>query len=232
MDPLTIVPLATSDYQACWVVPGLWRQAWPNGYDDAIVLELEPEGPDEFNYTSDQTWPADAIRYASTLGHELAISRSGVPIATGALLGLPDQGWHHLTLAFGDNLGVPSRADWSNAREAILNNLAPEHWPAPESCDALLHVADTEYLLLLARNQSLLRLWVGHQIGLRFADLTPRQTTVLSDRLLDAALGIGVRVESLEQTRAGLHVVGRWGRGRHTLLRAGADTGGAFRVDL
>jgi hypothetical protein len=232
MDPLTIVPLATSDYRACWVVPGDWRQAWPNGYGDAIVLELEPEGPHRFTYTSHQTWPADASRYASTLGHELAISRSGVPIATPALLGFPDQGWHHLTLAFGNDLSVPSLADWSNAREVILNNLAPEHWPAPDSCDALLHVGDTEYLLLLVRNQSRLRSWVGHQVGLRFSDLTPEQTTAVAERFLDAALGLGVRVEGFEQTRHGLHVVGRWGRGRHTLLRAGTETGGAFRVDL
>ena len=232
MTPLTIVPLAAMDYRACWVVPGTWTEAWPGGHKQAVVLELEPEGPDRFKYTSDQTWPADAIRYASTLGYELTISRSGLPIADQLLLRAPDQGWHHLTLAFGEHLAARSLTEWSDTRESLLQNLAPEHWPAPNECDAILHVGDTDYLQFLARSELLLQSWLAYQVALWFSDLAADESTSISRRLINDAVGVGARLQRLDRTPSGLRLVGHYGRGRRTLLRAGKEKGAAFQIDL
>lgn len=91
MPSLTLVPLRHNGFNACWVVPMLPHHAWatrqgiPYGRAVLVECELDPDGRLPV-YTSDQSWPADTIRYASGLGYEPSVDTAGVPAVGASIL--------------------------------------------------------------------------------------------------------------------------------------------------
>jgi hypothetical protein len=205
------------------------RQGVPYSY--AVLLECEPDGG-QWLPSTDQAWPTDALRHASTLGFEPVVCGDGLPLIGPTLLATPDVLWHNLTLGFATRAEVELRNAWAPCRDVLLESLAPNTWPAPPSCETILHVTEGDYLLLLTRSSAALQQWLARQVAtLLAATLSYADAEQIATWCLAEAVGVGIHLKDV--TRDGeLLLRGRWGRPEWTPLRAGDPPGDRFEVRL
>lgn len=245
---LAIVPHKGPDYEYCIVQPGALAAAWPTSplVDQvaAVPLEVEPEwwvadAPPVLN-TYEQTWPSDVARAASRVGCEVSFSIAGVPqVGRGLLVENTKWFWHHLTLGLLQPGSWPGDLElWRQHRQRLLANLSPDAWSAPQECNAVIHVAEADYILILTPHRALVESWIAGQLAI-VLDVKqpdgPSANAVLSALarwIMTEAGDRGVRLTevAVEAGGDGVAVIARgmWGRGRDTLIPIGDVEGPAF----
>lgn len=208
------------------------RQGIP--YTRAVLLECEPDPDGRLPvYTSDQSWPADTIRYASGLGYEPSMNTAGVPAVGASILSNPEQLWHHLTLAFVSHQDPLVLEDWRACRQILLQDLGPAKWPAPRFCYTILHVVEAEHLLLLSRRHDEMTDWLARQIARSFDTfISLAEAGQIVSWVMAEGTGKGCRLRSVIRSGSELVIAGRWGRGRRTALQAGEPGGAKLEVRL
>jgi hypothetical protein len=201
-----------------------------------VLLECEPEGEQRWVPTSEQRWPADAIRTASALGFEPRLNQEGVPlVGAGILTALPEHDqracWHYLSLGFTNEQGSMQASAWAECRAVLLQSLMPSRWPGPHRCDTLLVVTEADYLVLLTRSNADLHAWIAKLVRVSH-DLAPGDSAEVAAWLMREALSAGVCLEAVNSHGKTLRILGHWGRAAEVGLEVGEPAGDRFAIDL
>jgi hypothetical protein len=211
------------------------HQLWPDrhgiAYQEAVLLECEPEDLEHFRPTSEQEWPRDAIRYASTLGLEPQL-RSGVPRVGRSVLSAASN-WHYLALGF-DGGGEPAdRMAWAACRAALLESYVPSLWPGPPECETILVITEADYGLLMVRDKADLERWLSTQLTTAFANGSSHQGAARAAHwCLTEAWSKGVHLTSVESHGSQTVVRGHWGRSSDVHLTVGDEAGDALELTV
>jgi hypothetical protein len=244
MPPLTIVPVILEEYTYCCVFPCSPSETWPSLPAEARTgILLEAEGGQESSSlnslsTYEQEWPRDVVRSASSVGREVSLSLSGIPLVDDAILSdRVGSYWHRLTLGvvtpdrFRDE-----RAAWEQLHERIQVSLIPERWLAPRDCRAILHVEEGEYVYLLTPERERLSRWLQRLIVSRFPSVGlglaegGAHGEMLTNWILTQGNRTGLRLAEVNRvTRpsgTSFRLIGRWGQDPAGALSVG-DAGGA-----
>lgn len=253
MVPLVIVTSTSGGYSRCWCHPsvGMEQVAWLAGAADVVLpLETEPSfdkslegkvfadqmpgGGDHpfFRSHLDQPWPEVVGACVDRLAGPVSYSPDGVPIARPEILDLPTGcSWHYLTLALCRGRLETSAAVLAGIQEQVKNSLLPEDWTLPFPFAGLLAILDVDYGCLVTRDQDLLLAFVASHLRARF-DVMSNSTALIAARWALEVSGGGITLERAafggEGTRRELRLDGRFGRGSHSLLTAGDESGDAF----
>ena len=242
---IRFIPIALPEYLYCYASPVEYDLLWPRGvtfpFTSAVPVEVAFDWLQNASgrfplRTDEQDWPRDAVRYASTLGVEVAFRNSGLPIVGRDLLETRAPiAWDYLTLGllqpeFSDDL-----EEWRECRTAIQESLLLPFWPAPRGCRSMVHVETGEGGFLLTRDRAILINWIASLLAERFAmsraDSSIPGSAAVAAWILDNASAVGVRLEDVRQCESHGHclcVRGHWGRGANFGPSVGLEDGEAF----
>jgi hypothetical protein len=211
-----------------------------------VLLEFAPENIGEVaaRPTTLQSWPADAIQYASAVGWEPE-ARGGIPLVTSDFLRVYEShSIDYLTCGILKHAGmrVGAEATWRGLRRRLQRTLLPEEWEAQEHCEGIVHIAGHVAAVVLTESLAWAVTFLADMMWARakaeVVDPEPmrRVCETVARWLIDEMRGTGARIERVRvlsgaSSQRTITVFGRRGRGDFR-WSVGAPDGDSFATDI